>query len=45
MTTDDKLDYWRKTYYNPVILKDDGHFAGVTVPADKNYTIEVCHTK
>lgn len=41
MVTDDKLDYWRHTYYNPPIVKDDGHFLGAAVPADNNYTIEV----
>ncbi|GAX21483.1 hypothetical protein FisN_10Hh063 [Fistulifera solaris] len=36
-----KKDYWRKTYYEPVLLKDDGavlEYAGLN--ADQHYTVE-----
>jgi regulation of enolase protein 1 (concanavalin A-like superfamily) len=30
-----KKDFWRKTYYQPLMVKDDGPFLYATVPKDK----------
>ena len=38
---DSKKDFWRKTYYQPVFVKDDGPCYMRTVPADMALTTEV----
>ncbi|CAB9496521.1 Protein of unknown function (DUF1349) [Seminavis robusta] len=35
-----KKDNWRKTYYEPVLIKDDGPFLYATLTDDKYYTVE-----
>ena len=41
---DSKKDFWRRTYYNPIIVKDDGPCLLRTVPADMLLTMEVYFT-
>ena len=38
---DSKKDFWRKTYYKPLLVKDDGPCYMRTVPADMVLTMEV----
>lgn len=35
-----KKDFWRKTYYEPILIKDDGPFLYRRLSAEKWYTIE-----
>eukprot|EP01051_Picozoa_sp_SAG22_P004397 SAG22_NODE_234_length_14360_cov_13.245915_9_plen_147_part_00 len=35
-----KKDFWRKTYYQPVLVKDDGPCLFATVPDDKVVMVE-----
>lgn len=35
-----KKDYWRKTYYEPILVKDDGPFLYSVLPSNQHYTIE-----
>jgi len=34
-----KRDFWRKTYYEPVLVKDDAPFLFCTVPRNQHYTV------
>jgi regulation of enolase protein 1 (concanavalin A-like superfamily) len=36
-----KKDFWRKTYYDPVLVKDDGPFLYSKLSIDTQYTVEV----
>ena len=36
-----KKDFWRKTYYTPVILKDDGPVLARRVPSTSTLTMQV----
>lgn len=35
-----KKDYWRKTYYDPIIIKDDAPFLYAKLSASEYYTVE-----
>lgn len=35
-----KKDFWRKTYYDPLLVKDDGPFLYTALNADERYTVE-----
>jgi regulation of enolase protein 1 (concanavalin A-like superfamily) len=35
-----KKDFWRKTYYDPVLVKDDGPFLFYELDASERYTVE-----
>lgn len=35
-----KKDFWRKTYYNPVVVRDDGPCVFATLSNEKTFTIE-----
>lgn len=37
---DAKKDYWRKTYYEPILIKDDGPCYVVNVPSNLDVTME-----
>eukprot|EP00121_Abeoforma_whisleri_P010930 Awhi_evm1s10078 len=36
---DHKRDFWRKTYYQPEHVADDGHFFGTTVSEDVTFEV------
>ena len=41
LTPPAKKDYWRKTYYEPILIKDDGPFLYASLPySDTYYTVE-----
>jgi regulation of enolase protein 1 (concanavalin A-like superfamily) len=35
-----KKDFWRKTYYEPILLKDDAPILYATLPRDQYFTVE-----
>lgn len=35
-----KKDFWRKTYYKPVLIKDDGPCLFATLPSNECFTVE-----
>lgn len=39
-----KKDFWRKTYYTPLVVKDDGPCLFATIPMDKIVTVETSFT-
>ena len=39
-----KKDYWRKTYYSPVLVKDDGPCLVATLPAERCVTVSASFT-
>lgn len=39
-----KKDFWRKTYYTPILCKDDGPCLFATVPIDQTVTMETSFT-
>ena len=39
-----KKDFWRKTYYTPVLCKDDGSCLFATIPADETVMLETSFT-
>lgn len=41
---DSKKDYWRRTYYTPLLIKDDGPALLLTVPCNCAYTCETNFT-
>ena len=39
-----KKDFWRKTYYTPILCKDDGSCLFATIPADETVMLETSFT-
>ena len=39
-----KKDFWRKTYYQPLLIKDDGPCLFATLPKDKTFMVETSFT-
>ena len=39
-----KKDFWRKTYYTPILCKDDGSCLFATIPADETVMVETTFT-
>jgi len=35
-----KSDFWKRTYYDPELIHDNGHFLYTTIPNNENVTIE-----
>lgn len=39
-----ETDYWRKTYYTPLLLKDNGHFLNKVMATDDDFVLETTFT-
>ena len=37
-----KRDFWRKTFYEPVLIKDDAPFLYCAIPRDQHCTVTTC---
>jgi hypothetical protein len=35
-----KLDFWQKTYYQPLLVKDDGHLLSIDGITEKDFVLE-----